>query len=256
MCIFLLNFLAVLCFLQTKYTSHSLFFAIGIFLELVTLGIDILLVLRIKSIRDDISGVTSRPAGQELDHEAAYIPLGLWSLSVFTFWFVSNLSILYWYNWSVGTWGPEPYLVTNIILLFLVVFILWHPQMNFDWGVEPVFFTVKGISGTGLLEKTQKYLPRLKKGVTSPAQRPNKCPVCGAKIIAERRACSNCGKPRIFTWCKISEGYIVTCPHCKAQTSYGKPGCLHCGKPITRSVRCTCGTEHEIRDWDFVRTIG
>ena len=255
--IFFLNFLAVLCLLQTRFTSHPLFLALGIFLELVTLIIDILLILHIKAIRDDISGVTDRPAGLELEHEAAYIPLGIWSIAVFSFWFVSNLSILYWYNWSLGFWGPEAYLASNIYILFILVYILWHPQMNFDWEVEPIIFpSKKGIAVAGALEKTYSFIPRFRKIVRSRPGGARKCPVCGAKTIMEHRQCNSCGHKRIFTWCKISEGYIVTCPHCKAQTSYGKEGCIHCGKPINKYVRCSCGNEHEIRDWSFLKTIG
>ena len=56
--IFCLNFIAIICMLQTKFTSHPLFIAIGIFFDLAALGIGVMLILRIKSIRDDISGVT------------------------------------------------------------------------------------------------------------------------------------------------------------------------------------------------------
>jgi hypothetical protein len=254
--IFFLNFLAVLCLLQTKFTSHPLFFAIGIFLELVTLGIFILLILHFKAIRDDISGVTDRPEGLELQHEAAYVPLGLWSLSVFLFWFVSNLSILYWYDWSVGGSGPEAYLASEIVLLIILVFILWHPQMNFDWGLEPALLQPKATTtGAGILERGSGFLPRFKKIVRATSGLPKKCPICGSKIVTEHRECKSCGQKRVFAWCKISEGYIVTCPHCRTQTSYGKIGCINCGKPINRTVRCTCGSEHEIRDWKFLKTV-
>jgi hypothetical protein len=255
--IFFLNFIAILCLLQTKFTSHPLFIAIGIFLELVTLGIDIMLILRIKGIRDDISGVTERPVGLELDHEAAYIPLGIWSLAVFLFWFVSNLSILYWFNWSVGTQGPALYLTSEIFLLCTVIYILWHPQVNFDWGVEPVLFPAKlRETGSRILGRSQDLIPRLKKTVSVSIRLSNKCPICGAKMVTEQRTCKQCGKSRTFSWCKVNEGYIVTCPHCKAQTSYGKKGCIKCGKPINRLVQCVCGAEHEIKDWGFAQTVG
>lgn len=253
--IFFINFLAVLCLLQTKFTSHPLFFAMGVILELVTLGIDILLILHIKAIRDDISGVTERPVGHELEHEAMYVPLGLWALSVFLFWFISNLSVLYWYNWSVGGSGPEAYLASEILLLLILVYILWHPQMNFDWGVEPVLLPSKGSSTTksgGILQAVG-VLPKLKKRVRAKSGISKKCPICGAKTVTEHRVCNNCGQKRIFTYCKISEGYIVTCPHCRTQTSYGKERCIKCGKPINKYVKCTCGTKHEISDWNFLR---
>ena len=252
--IFFLNFLAIICFLDTKFTSHPLFFAIGIFIELGTLGIDILLILHIKAIRDDISGVTERPSGMELEHEAAYIPLGIWSLTVFLFWFVSNLSIMYWYHWSVGSWGPEPYIISELALILIIIYILWHPQMNFDWGVETVLFPAKElVSEAKLVSKYTGILPGIKKTVTAKPGKPKKCPICGAKIMVEQRQCKNCGSNRIFTWCKISEGYIVTCPHCKALTSYGKERCIKCGQLINRNIRCTCGTENEIRDWNFLK---
>jgi hypothetical protein len=190
----------------------------------------------------------------ELDHEAAYIPLGLWSLTVFSFWFISNLSIMYWYNWSVSTWGPEPYVISEILLIFIIIYVLWHPQMNFDWGLESVVTPSKkpGIIPTGVSDYVG-VIPRLKKTVSAGPRKPKKCPICGAKIVVEQRRCKNCGHDRTFTWCKISEGYIVTCPHCKAQTSYGKERCINCGSLINRNIKCICGTEHEIRDWDFLK---
>jgi hypothetical protein len=244
--------------LQTKFTSHPLFIAIGIFIELVTFGICVLLILHIKAIRDDISGVTERPEGLELEHEAAYIPLGLWSLSVLLFWFVSNLAVLYWFNWSVGAWGSEAYLTAETCMFGIVVYILWHPQMNFDWGVEPVIFPSENVTDKlGLFTSSRGLLslPGFRKTVRVKSKLPNKCPICGSKVVSEHRTCRHCGQKRAFTWCKISEGYIVTCPHCKAQTSYGKPGCINCGKPINKNIRCQCGTLNEIRDWDFL-TIG
>ncbi|WP_455392739.1 hypothetical protein [[Eubacterium] cellulosolvens] len=252
--IFFLNFLAMICFLDTKFTSHFLFSFIGFFLELATLGIDILLILHIKAIRDDISGVTERPTGMELEHEAKYIPLGLWSLMVFLFWFVSNLSIFYWFQWSVAKSGMEGYIISEIVLMFIVVYILWHPQVKFDWGVEALLLPDKKlISKDKALIKYSKLLPKLRKTVRAKPGLPKKCPICGAKIVVEKRRCSNCGENRIFTWCKIQEGYIVTCPHCKALTSYGKERCIRCGRLINRNIRCTCGVEKEIRDWNFLQ---
>ncbi len=254
--IFILCFLAMLCMLQTRFTTGIHFYIIGFFAELGALAICVKLVLRIKGIRDDISGVTVRPKGFELPREAAYVPIGLWSLSVVVFWIISNLSVYYWYNWSVIGWNPGPYLVSNIFLLFSCIYILWHPQMNFDWGVETVLLPSKDIkTGFGLITKSPKYLPTLKKRMTITGKSKPKCPICGANMISEVRTCQACGKPRTFNWCKINEGFVVTCPYCKSQTSYGKKYCIKCGKPINRLVRCSCGAEHEIKDWDLVRNM-
>jgi hypothetical protein len=242
--------------LPTKFTSHPLFTAIGIFFDLAALGIGVMLILRIKSIRDDISGVTERPEGFELDHEAMYIPLGIWSLAVLLFWFTSNLSVLYWYNWSVGSWGPGPYLTAEVFLLFIAIYILWHPQNNFEWGVESTVLPVKPERlGMELIDRSQKILPKLKKSVTFGAKPKERCPICGARASFERRACPNCGQPRLFSWCKVTENYIVTCPNCKEPTSYGKVGCIHCGKPIYQTIRCSCGEESEISDWKFLHKV-
>jgi hypothetical protein len=255
--IFFINFLAMLCLIQTKFTTHPLFLMLGIILELVTLAIAFLLILHIKAIRDDISGVTERPMGHELDHEAAYVPLGLWAMAVFLFWFMSNMSVLYWYNWTVGSWGSEAYLASDVLLLLILVYILWHPQMNFDWGVEPVLLPIRPseMRKASGLKQAKSFLPSIRKIVRVMPSTKQICPICGAKTVTEHRSCSNCGQKRIFTWCKISEGYIVTCPHCKAQTSYNKERCIHCGKPIDRYVRCTCGTRYEINDWNYLKTL-
>lgn len=252
--IFFLNFLAILCFMDVKFTSHPLFSAIGFFLELGTLGIDILLILHIKAIRDDISGVTDRPTGMELEHEAAYIPLGLWSISVFLFWFMSNLSIVLWYNWSVNLGSIEAYISSEVVLIFIVIYILWHPQVKFDWGVEPLMLPTKAKPGAARgIAGYARMLPKFKKTVRAKPKIPKNCPICGAKIVVENRQCTNCGHKRVFTWCKISEGYIVTCPNCKAQTSYGKDKCINCGQRISRNIRCVCGTQNQIKDWEFLR---
>ena len=251
--IFLLNLLAILFFLDNKFTGEFWYSIFGFFLELGALGIDILLILRIKAIRDDISGVTERPSGLELMHEAAYIPLGIWSIVVFSFWVVSNITIMSWFQWSVNAVGMEQYIISEIVLIFIVVYILWHPQVNFDWGAEPIMFPEREVTAEGTtLQKYASVLPKLRKTVRAKTGIPRRCPICGAKIVVERRRCRNCGQNRVFTWCKIQEGYIVTCPHCKALTSYGKERCIKCGRLINRYIRCNCGTENEIRNWDFL----
>ena len=252
--IFILSFFAMLCMLQTRYTLGVHFYIAGFFIELGALAVVTKLILRIKEIRDDISGVTERPKGYELPREAAYVPLGLWALAVIVFWLISNISVYYWYNWSVLGWGPEAYLISNILLMFSTIYILWHPQMNFDWGVETVLLPSKDLkTGFGLLRKSQDIIPKVKKSVSISGSTRIRCPICGAKVISEYRSCRNCGRVRAFSWCKINEGYVVTCPHCKTQTSYGKDLCIKCRRPINRLVRCTCGAENLIKDWQLVQ---
>jgi len=255
--IYSLNFLGMLCLVGTRFTSNILFTGFGILIEMLSIGVFVLLILHLKAIRDDISGVTDRPDGMELEHEAAYIPLGIWSISVFFFWLVSNLSGLYWYNWSVGNWGPEAYLISDVILLLTLIYILWHPQMNFDWGVEPIVLPKKSSDmELGLIDKSLDMIPGLRKKVRVKSGLPKKCPICGSKTVTEQRTCKHCGQLKLFTWCKISEGYIVTCPHCKAETSYGKDRCINCGRLINKNVRCSCGYEHPISSWKKIGTIG
>jgi hypothetical protein len=254
--IFVLNFLGMIALLPTRFTMGLQYSAAGFFVEIVSLLIAIRLIIRIKGIRDDISGVTDRPDGMERVREGVYIPLGLWAMAVIMFWLVSNISVYFWFNWSVGGWGLELYYTMNIILLISVVYILWHPQMNFDWGIETILLPSKDLeSGASVLARSQKIVPKIKETVTMVSGGSVRCPVCGARVVQERRSCPNCGRPRTFSWCKINEGFVVTCPHCKEQTSYGKKYCINCGKPINRLVRCTCGVEHEINDWEFMGSV-
>jgi hypothetical protein len=80
--------------------------------------------------------------------------------------------------------------------------------------------------------------------------RPDRCPICGSKVVNESRKCTICGNIKEFDWCTVSEEYIVTCPHCKQPTSFGRDKCISCGKNIDQFIKCkNCGGMNTIDKW-------
>jgi hypothetical protein len=251
--------LGLLFLLDIEMFAGIGFFALGIFIEVgAILGIGALLVQNVKNIRDDISGVSERsePVSEHLKKEGKYVPLGFWALAVVLFWLFANLSIYGWYLWAshrvedINNLGL--YVFSEIMVLILGLYILWVPQYKFEWRAEPIVLSPEPSEGLRLFETLPDMLTKTREKLEQKLPRPEKCPICGSKVVSETRKCSSCGNTRTFDWCTVSEEYIVTCPHCKNPTSFGRERCLECGKPIDQYIKCKCGAMNTIDNWKRV----
>ena len=254
--VYVFALLGMLCVLDLEALSGPLFLVLGVFLEIISSGIVLLLILHVKTIRDDISGVSER-SEQVKDHrrkDAKYVPLGLWAIIVLGFWLFSNLSIYGWYLWAssetqeLGELGL--YIFSEVMVLTLGLYILWLPQYKFEWRAEPIILSEEPAESLRLFETIPEMLTRTRERLEQKIPRPDKCPICGSKVAAENRKCAICGNEKVFDWCTVSEEYIVTCPHCKKPTSFGRDRCIACGKSIDQYIKCNkCGGMNNIDRW-------
>lgn len=236
-----------LCLLGLKLISSPLFTALGVFLIIVALAIVIYLILHIKSIRDEISGVIERADKNHIEHEVSYVPLGFWTISVLLFFVFSICSILGWARWAIDHQNLGIYIFSEVMVLSLGLYILWVPQTKFEWGFERLALEPEIISSPK--SKLVIPIPRIFEDKTAPETTSNICPICNSNLIQDKRTCAKCGTAKTFSWCKTSETYIINCPVCNKSTSYSRDECMKCGKPFSKLIECQCGTKKPIKDW-------
>jgi hypothetical protein len=71
-------------------------------------------------------------------------------------------------------------------------------------------------------------------------------------LIIEKRKCPDCSETREFSWCALSEVFVISCPHCGRLSSYNAPRCMICHNPIGKKIKSKCGGSHRISSWELV----
>ncbi|UCH87944.1 MAG: hypothetical protein JSV49_06650 [Thermoplasmata archaeon] len=244
--IYALSAVAMFSILVFSSQYGSVATVLGGLAELTGIGITFYLILHFKNIRDEVSGITkSGTIDDDLYIEERYVPLGLWSLSVMIFWLCSNLTIWGWYIWATADSSLAVYVTSEIILLFLGLYILWLPQTSFKWSAK--------VQETSTLARPLKSIvpgsiPKtiLKRELVKIYE----CPICGHSLRTESRTCPKCNNEQHFYWCPRSEVFIKRCSYCHTTVSYNLTECPHCNRSLSAKATCTkCGTQNAIRDW-------
>jgi hypothetical protein len=244
--IYILSSLALVSFLIFQDEYGVIITVLGVLSEVTSIGIAFYLVLHFKQIRDEVSGIKDQDADYiELFKEGRYVPLGLWSLAIFMFWLFTNLSILSWYNWAAEGLSIGFYIGTELLLLFLGLYILWVPQTNFRWSAaSPRTQTLSRPLKSIVVSRIPKTVAR------SSLVKITSCPICGHGLNIEKRTCPNCGRPAEFYWCPRSEVFIKNCPNCSKPVSFNAQSCSYCDHKLTPTVSCSsCNAVNRIRDW-------
>jgi RNA polymerase subunit RPABC4/transcription elongation factor Spt4 len=128
------------------------------------------------------------------------------------FFIFSNISLSDWARWIVGKSNLVAYILAELAVILLLVYILWLPETKL------------------------KYV--------------NICRLCNVHITFESLACPSCGSEKKVGYCAKGEHWLVECKSCKALTIYGKEKCWFCNKKISRKLECEfCNTAWSIRDW-------
>jgi hypothetical protein len=173
--------------------------------------------------------------------EQQYVPLGFWSIAVMLFFVFSVLSIISWVIWAnSGGAVIQLYMVLEIIIAFLLIYILWLPDRSMDWSVE----NLPESPATRFITRKSKVLAQK----VSIAR--NICPECGLKLRIEKKVCPSCGGSQNLGWCVRSEAYVIPCAKCQSMALHGKEKCDECGEILSNNISCTnCGEGHPIKDW-------
>jgi hypothetical protein len=219
----------------TLMENFSLAIAGGIILLIVAFYVSVHIIGQVKKIRD-------------ITIKEKYIPLGFWSLGVISFPFLPIISIWFWSLWAEGheVWLAS-YVVVEIIISMLLIYLLWIPDRNLNWNVE---FLPKS-RATRIIEEKTKILAKKPKTLTKKVMRPRRaCPECGLKLKLEKKTCPICNNVQSFGWCIKSEVYAIPCLNCGALNILGKEKCSKCKEPLIDEVKCkSCKENVKLRDW-------
>jgi predicted RNA-binding Zn-ribbon protein involved in translation (DUF1610 family) len=200
-------------------------------------------------------------------HEAPYVPIGLWTLALGTFIVFADISMVGLGIWITDDWTLTPYLMAEIALIALLMYLLEVPQRAFGGKGDDFVPRVSLAEITSETKKVAKRIvkrPKLDVGAkrtaaTVKAQVKPKvmvegtleCPACGSDLAIDIRRCPECYKDNEFAWCPVSEHYIIPCPACGKPTVYGEEACAHCGKALTLSYKCPeCLKATPLQRWE------
>lgn len=244
--IYFLSAVGMFSFLIFQDIYGNIIGFLGFVAEIAAISIGFLLILHLKNIRDEISGIIEGKTSQaKLFQEGRYVPLGLWALAIMGFWLCCNLSIWGWFAWAdSGTWIGL-YFIMELIILFLGLYILWVPQTSFRWkAAAREASTLSRPFQAIILPKMPKT--RLK----SEHQRISACPACGRGLVTEKRTCPNCSFVHDFYWCPRSEIFVKRCDNCSEPVSFSARTCPNCKKELSPEFTCTkCDQRSRIRYW-------
>jgi hypothetical protein len=219
----------------TLLEDFSLAIAGGIILLILAFYVSVHIIGQIKKIRD-------------ITIKEKYVPLGFWSVGVISFPFLPMISMWLWSLWAEGNeaWLVI-YIVIEIIIAMVLVYLLWIPDRNLNWNIE---YLPKS-RATRMIEEKSKVFVRKPKALTKKVMKPRKmCPECGLKLKIEMKTCPSCNTKQSFGWCIKSEAYAIPCLNCGTLNLFGKDKCSKCEEPLVDEVTCkSCKKNIKLRDW-------
>ncbi len=262
-CMYVLSFIGVLAFARMDGFTDWLPLIAGLSAEGLGLWVVAITLFTVANRRDEMMEVRKylgKGGKVGEDKQAVYVPLGFWALSVLMIFFLSNISIWYWsdYSTSGSIKSYLGYVASELILLALMVYFFWIPQNRLDYSFDKDIVTevkrnplVSFFQRFSLTRKKAPIAARLPSRKRVRRRRSVKCPDCGRKLILERRRCPGCSRIKRFGWCPGSEDYIVNCPNCRNLVALSPGKCRKCGQTISGTIECTCGRITDIDSWDI-----
>lgn len=209
---------SVLMFIMAEEGMH--FYLTAMIVEVFGIYVAYIYVRRVKEFRD-------------LAGEGEYVPLGIWAAMVLFFFMFSNLSVIAWAYWAMGTIELWLYIAFEGVLILVTFYVLFVPE-ELHWKREFITETIA------------------KGGIRMSGEH---CPACGAEMEVEIRLCPECGSPSDFLWCPDSEEYVSKCPKCGELLTLGTGKCKSCGTALHKKVVCKrCKKRNAISDWRAVRS--
>lgn len=140
-----------------------------------------------------------------------YFPIGIWSLSLLSFFLFTNLSFIDFISYINMQSNLTVYTISEFILIGLFVYMIYYLRNNFR--KQPV------------------------------------CPLCNNTLKDEKRECPECENIELFWICKKDNRYILRCPVCNNLTPYSEK-CIHCDNRHSMNITCrVCKNKNIIFDW-------
>ena len=223
---------------------------IGFLLEILGAYIIYNLIVEIKMMRDNIEGQR--------------IPLGLFSLGAYLFFFSVNGALgglAYWVRSGGNLYG---YAVLEIISVLLVLFVYDRMEVCALYYEEgPVMARrLAQKPAVGLEAQTQKVLRSAKVVVTktrkaiiptgtkTPQEAAEKCPICGSRLKVVMRSCPNCDEQERTARCEKAGHVFIPCPSCGKANFHADYRCKKCNAKLNERIFCRkCGKEADLVEW-------
>lgn len=213
----------------------------GFSIMIIAFVLSLYLILLIKERRD------------QLALEGEYVPIGLWTIFVFLFFWSSVFSQVGFIRWADGSLGNQDlyrslYILSELILIPTFLLVVTFPEDRLK---------VPGIEedrGATVLRRfvndiTFKDMQKRFNSSASSEEIPV-CPRCKLTLKREVKKCPTCDSSRFFYWCDTSQDYLVRCPSCYELTMIGNDRCIHCQARISSKIRCSkCRDVNRVEDW-------
>ncbi len=238
-------------FLQGLILTGAQGQVIGFLLEILGAYIIYNLIVEVKGMRDTIEGQR--------------IPLGLFSLGAYLFFFSANGALgglAYWIKHGGNLYG---YVALEVISVLLVLFVYARMEicaLYFEEG--PVMARrITQKPAVGLEAQTQKVI-RSAKGVANRTRKAiihtgaketlqeaaEKCPICNSRFKVVLRSCPNCDEPERTAVCEKAGHVFIPCPSCGKANYHADYRCKKCNAKLSERIFCRkCGKEADLVEW-------
>ena len=224
---------------------------IGFLLEILGAYIIYNLIVEVKGMRDTIEGKR--------------IPLGLFSLGAYLFFFSVNGALgglAFWIKSGGTLYG---YAILEVISVLLVLFVYDRAEvcaLYFEEG--PVMARrIAQKPAVGLEAQTQRVLrsakivaTRTRKAIShtgakdAQQEAAEKCPICGSRLRVVMRSCPSCDEAERTAVCKKAGHVFIPCPSCGKANYHTDYRCKKCNAKLSERIFCRkCGKEADLVEW-------
>lgn len=184
--------------------------------------------------------------------EGTYVPMGLYFLALFLFFWSSLFAVVGWIRWADGSLGTPGlykalYFTGELILIPTMIYLSGYPEDRFkaphlEFMTDGGFFRNLALA----LSKGEIRIGKMKKR----KEKDQSCPLCHDQLDREVKNCPSCDSPRFFYWCSKDEEYLVRCPNCRSLTPLGRDRCINCSIKMSNRIKCSrCGSINGVNEW-------
>lgn len=250
--IYVLSFIGGTVFALTASVRSPLVGPVPVFaalvglLEFASLYIGLSLFAEVKSVRD----FRTRLSITRGDDPPEYARIGLWTLSLISFFLLANLSALFFVAWVRDAPVLWAHAAVEGLMLGVAIYLIYMPEVAFGELPREYRRAVKGQGPAFPMVGVMVAGSIAPMGAGAQAGAQGRCPVCAGPLEFEERRCPACAVESKVGWCAKSEVHVVACEHCARPVVYGKVVCPHCRGETREALLChSCKVHSPLGDW-------